>query len=44
MLRVGALVSLVLACPTVGATTSGATELWGTDGTVTAVARSGNTI
>jgi len=37
-------VSLVLASPMVGARTSAATELWGTDGTVTAVVRSGNTI
>lgn len=37
-------VSLMLASPMIGARTSAATELWGTDGTVTAVVRSGNTI
>lgn len=37
-------VSLMLASPMVGARTSAATGLWGTDGTVTAVVRSGNTI
>jgi len=39
-----AAVGLLLASPMVCAGTSAATELWGTDGTVTAVVRSGNTI
>lgn len=36
--------SLMLASPIIDASTSMATELWGTDGTVTAVVRSGNTV
>lgn len=37
-------VSLMLAGPMLGARTSAGTGLWGTDGTVTAVVRSGNSI
>ncbi|MBI5710255.1 MAG: T9SS type A sorting domain-containing protein [Candidatus Eisenbacteria bacterium] len=39
-----AVAGLVVAGQVVGARTSAAAELWGTDGTVTAVVRSGNTI
>ncbi len=40
----GAVVALVVAGTLVGARPTAAVELWGTDGTVTAVARSANTI